>query len=102
MKRYSLETLMQYPKWLETNKATLSSKDYETYSKQYEYVQKIMAKFDDPKYDEDKQSKADLMDMMQKMQELGPPPKDILSELAPGMEIDSEGLPTAPENCGVM
>jgi len=36
------------------------------------------------------------------MQELGPPPKDILSDLAPGMELDSDGLPGAPENCVVM
>ena len=38
------------------------------------------------------------------MQELGPPPKEIMSELAPGMELDEDGLPSAPggEQCLVM
>jgi len=76
-----------------------------------------MTKFDDPKYnDEDAKGKTELVDLMQKvvsllgnfadlqMQELGPPPKEIMSELAPGMELDSDGLPVAPggEQCNVM
>jgi len=38
------------------------------------------------------------------MQELGPPPKEIMSELTPGMELDADGLPIAPggEQCSVM
>ena len=76
-----------------------------------------MIKFDDSKYDdEDKKEKAELVDLMQKvaplllvrtnfqMQELGPPPKEIMSEIAPGMELDADGLPSAPEGdqCSVM
>jgi hypothetical protein len=35
------------------------------------------------------------------MQELGPLPKEIMSELAPGIELDADGLPAAPggEQC---
>lgn len=38
------------------------------------------------------------------MQELGPPPKEIMSELAPGMDLDADGLPGAPgmDQCCVM
>ena len=38
------------------------------------------------------------------MQELGPPPKEIMSELAPGLELDADALPSAPggEQCSVM
>ena len=75
-----------------------------------------MTKFDDKSYDEeDKAAKVELVEMMQKvkplgtqtnwqMQELGPPPKEIMSELAPGMELDADGLPGAPggEQCSVM
>lgn len=51
----------------------MSPTDYETYSNQYIYVEKIMTKFDDPRYDEeDKETKADLMDMMQKVLALLP------------------------------
>jgi hypothetical protein len=38
------------------------------------------------------------------MQELGAPPKEIMSQLAPGMELDADGMPNAPpgEQCCVM
>jgi len=38
------------------------------------------------------------------MQELGPMPKEIMSELAPGMELDADGLPNAPgmDQCRIM
>lgn len=75
-----------------------------------------MTTFDDPKYtDEDKKAKTELIDLMQKvhcplrspnykMQELGPLPKEIMSELAPGMELDADGLPNAPgmDQCRIM
>jgi len=60
--------LIKYPPWLESNKEKLSTKEYETYSTQYSYVTQIMTKFDDPRYnDEDKKAKADLVDLMQKV-----------------------------------
>jgi len=59
---------MKYPPWLASNKEKLSAEEYETYSTQYSYVTKIMTRFDDPRYDEeDKKAKADLVDMMQKV-----------------------------------
>jgi hypothetical protein len=76
-----------------------------------------MTKFNDPKYnDEDANGKTELVGLMQKVQslfcdladvqiqELGPPPKEIMSELTPGMELDSDGLPVAPggEQCNIM
>jgi hypothetical protein len=76
-----------------------------------------MGKFDDPKYnDEDIKAKTELIDLMQKvriplksvsnyeMQELGPLPKEIMTELAPGMELDADGLPNAPgmDQCRIM
>jgi len=58
----------KYPPWLATHKEKLPQKEFENYSNQYGYVQKIMGKFDDPKYDEeDTQTKVDLMDLMQKV-----------------------------------
>ena len=46
----------------------MSEKDYEVYSKQAEYVEKVMKRFDDPTYDdEDKKTRADLVELMQKV-----------------------------------
>ena len=59
---------MKYPPWLTSNKEKLSTKEYEIYTTQYSYVNQIMTKFDDPRYDdEDKKAKADLVDLMQKV-----------------------------------
>jgi len=59
---------MKYPPWLASNKEKLSTNEYETYTTQYSYVTQIMTKFDDPRYDdEDKKAKADLVDLMQKV-----------------------------------
>ena len=54
--------------WLKDNKDKLSKAEYEGYEKQYTYVKQVMTKFNDPKYnDEDKTSKAELVDVMQKV-----------------------------------
>jgi len=34
-----------------------------------------------------------LMDLMQEVQEYGQPPPEIIKEIAPGLELDSNGLP---------
>jgi len=70
MRRYDIFATSdeKYPPWLASNKEKISANEYETYSNQYTYVQKIMTRFDDPNYDEeDKQTKVDLMDMLQKV-----------------------------------
>jgi hypothetical protein len=53
---------------LEKNKDRFGAQEYEAYSSQYSYVSKIMKKFDDPAYDdENKTSKMELVEMMQKV-----------------------------------
>jgi peroxin-19 len=34
-----------------------------------------------------------LMDLMQEVQEYGQPPSEIIQEIAPGIELDAEGMP---------
>jgi peroxin-19 len=36
---------------------------------------------------------AQLMALMQEVQEYGQPPSDIIREIAPGLELDANGLP---------
>jgi peroxin-19 len=33
------------------------------------------------------------MDLMQEVQEYGQPPSEIIQEIAPGIELDAEGMP---------
>ncbi|KAJ1950452.1 Peroxisome chaperone and import receptor [Linderina macrospora] len=92
----------EYPKYLEKNKDTLSKDDYERYQKQHGYVKEILAMFDqitdgtvnDPR----------IVDLMQKMQDCGQPPNELLKVLSPDMELDDSGeikVPEAP-NCSIM
>ncbi|CAG8612175.1 5258_t:CDS:2, partial [Cetraspora pellucida] len=82
------EFVQKYPKWLEENKSKVSEEDYERYEKQSKYIQKIIEKYEAPDFDEnnEQQNKAIL-------QELGQPPAEILNELAPGIELDEQGMP---------
>jgi len=56
---------------LKQNKDKLSKAEYDGYEEQYFYVKQVMTKFDDPNYDdEDKATKADLVETMQKVSSL--------------------------------
>ena len=56
---------------MKQNKEKLSKAEYDGYEMQYFYVKQVMTKFDDPKYDdEDKATKADLVETMQKVSSL--------------------------------
>ncbi|KAJ2549531.1 Peroxisome chaperone and import receptor [Coemansia sp. RSA 1933] len=91
-----------YPKYLEKNKDTLSTEDYERYQKQHDYVKQILALFD--QLNDSSVNDERVTDLMQKMQDCGQPPNELLKMLAPDMEIDENGEVKAPEmpNCTIM
>ncbi|KAJ0048799.1 hypothetical protein Pint_15869 [Pistacia integerrima] len=76
----------RYPKWLEDHKASLSKEDYERYSHQYELIKQL-----NEVYDNDSSNFTKIVDLMQKMQECGQPPNDIVQELAPDFDFSSLG-----------
>jgi peroxin-19 len=42
-----------------------------------------------------------LMDLMQQIQEFGQPPAEIVNEIAPGLQLDEDGLPKMDNNGGL-
>ncbi|KAL3886290.1 hypothetical protein ACJMK2_026297 [Sinanodonta woodiana] len=99
----------KYPKWLEDNKPKLKEEDYKRYSDQHDIMNEILADFEKEKESDSDQVKKTrfqrVMDMMQKMQDLGQPPEDIVGDMAPGLEFDEDGLPkmpNSPESCLIM
>lgn len=44
-------------------------------------------------YDHDPNNTTKLVELMQEVQEYGQPPAEIVQEIAPGIELDSEGVP---------
>ncbi|KAF8939702.1 Peroxisome chaperone and import receptor, partial [Dissophora ornata] len=93
-----LDLKQKYPQWLKDNKDKISAEEYARYEKQYGYVKEIVEFFDRPDFDDKSDSQAkSVIDLMQGMQDCGQPPADILEELAPGMEMGTDGVPKMPD-----
>ncbi|KAJ2809335.1 Peroxisome chaperone and import receptor [Coemansia furcata] len=93
----------EYPKYLEKNKDTLSAEDRARYEQQHSYVKQILAMFAEST--DDSANDPRIVELMQKMQDCGQPPNELLKILAPDMELDEKGevkVPEAPPNCTVM
>lgn len=76
----------RYPKWLKEHEASLSKEDYERYSHQYVLIKEL-----NEVYDKDSGNFNKIFELMQKMQECGQPPNDIVQELAPDFDLASLG-----------
>ncbi|KAI9274340.1 Pex19 protein [Phascolomyces articulosus] len=98
----------KYPDWLKENKDKLSQAEYEKYEKQHELCKQVVAKYDASNFDEKNEAQSrEIMDLMQKMQDLGQPPASMLEELAGpgGLNLGPGGIPEDLkdlENCNIM
>lgn len=92
----------RYPKWLQEHEGSLSKEDYERYAHQYELIKEL-----NEVYENDPGNFTKIFDLMQKMQECGQPPNDIVQELAPDFDlanlcqISPEMMESQP-NCCIM
>ncbi|BFZ54316.1 Peroxisome chaperone and import receptor [Savitreella phatthalungensis] len=93
-----LELNQKYPGWLADNK---THKDYDKYVQQSGIVAQIVDRFEDPEYDdEDEYKKAQVMELMGQMQDLGSPPHEIMGE---DLGMLDGGLPKmADGECSIM
>ncbi|XP_072296311.1 peroxisomal biogenesis factor 19 [Eucyclogobius newberryi] len=103
------EITTKYPEWLETNKPTLSSEDFQRYEQQAVVMGDICKLFEREEGAADKERTFEsIMDLMQKLQELGQPPKELAGDAPPGLnfDMDSLNLPGGPaggpDQCSVM
>lgn len=80
-----LYLFFQYPKWLEDNSSKVSEKDLENYTKQFELMKTIVHEYESEgtgdSEDVKKKRFEKILDTMQKMQELGQPPKDLIGDM---------------------
>ncbi|ESW27652.1 hypothetical protein PHAVU_003G220600 [Phaseolus vulgaris] len=92
----------KYPKWLEEHKSSLSKEEYERYAHQYELIRNL-----NDVYESDAGNFTKIVELMQKMQECGQPPNEIVQELAPDFDLASLGqlspeMLEAQPNCCIM
>ncbi|CAN9503024.1 unnamed protein product [Ophioblennius macclurei] len=105
------EITTKYPEWLETNKPTISSEEYQRYEQQSKIMGEICHLFEkEEEGASDKEGTFEgIMELMQKLQDLGQPPKELAGDAPPGFNFDMESLnlpggpgPNAGEQCSIM
>ncbi|KAK4750007.1 hypothetical protein SAY87_027456 [Trapa incisa] len=93
----------KYPKWLEDHKSSLSEEEFKRYSHQHKLIKDL-----NEVYEKEPDNFNKIVDLMQKMQECGQPPNDIVRELAPDFDISNLGqlspemLESQQPNCCIM
>ncbi|XP_061461549.1 DDB1- and CUL4-associated factor 8 isoform X2 [Rhineura floridana] len=90
------EITEKYPEWLQSHCDSLPKDQYEKYQEQHSIMGKICAQFEaEQPTDGDVEQKARfemVLDLMQQLQDLGHPPKELAGESPPGLNFDLEGL----------
>lgn len=76
----------KYPNWLEEHKSALSDEEFKRYSHQYELIKDL-----NEVYENEPDNFNKIVDLMQRMQECGQPPNDIIRDLAPDFDISNLG-----------
>lgn len=94
----------KYPDWLADKRPTLADEEYERYNRQFGLMRQVCEEFEAEQPSdmaEVKQARFErVLSLMQKMQECGHPPKDLV-EIGPDIGLDG-CAPGMPEQCAVM
>lgn len=53
-------------------------------------------------YEDEPENGEKLMELMKDVQEFGLPPTDIVSDIAPDLELDEDGVPKLKPGCCIM
>ncbi|XP_068604841.1 peroxisomal biogenesis factor 19 [Brachionichthys hirsutus] len=105
------EITAKYPEWLDANRPTLSPEDYQRFEQQAKLMGDICGLFERQEGAEADQENTfeSIIDLMQKLQDLGQPPRELAGDAPPGFnfDMDSLNLPGQPgagaaEQCSVM
>jgi len=92
----------KFPDWLADNRTKISEEEYNKHNKQYDLTKQICFKFEEEnegveESEEVKKVRFDkIMSLMQEMQSLGHPPKELTGESSPAFQYDAEGNPVLP------
>ncbi|NWY07784.1 PEX19 factor, partial [Nothoprocta ornata] len=106
------EITEKYPEWLRLHRGRLSPEQYDKYREQHSIMGKICEQFEAERpTDGEAEHRARfeaVLDLMQQLQDLGHPPKELAGESPPGLNVDLEGLSlpdaatAAGEQCRLM
>ncbi|XP_071441932.1 peroxisomal biogenesis factor 19 [Hetaerina americana] len=99
----------KYPGWLDENKSKLQDTEFQRYTQQLELMKKVcedLNKETESDSDEVKKDRFErILDLMQKMQDCGQPPKELIGDLNSIVQFDEQGTPKLPgltNQCSMM
>uniref|UniRef100_A0A2H1VUK4 Peroxin-19 n=1 Tax=Spodoptera frugiperda TaxID=7108 RepID=A0A2H1VUK4_SPOFR len=102
----SLKDLVdKYPAWLADNKGKIDQSEYERFEKQQKLMEQVCAELEpeqesDPDDVKRKRFKV-VLDLMQKMKDLGQPPTELVGDMDPPQGFASPAVPDAAQ-CSIM
>ncbi|XP_064449845.1 peroxisomal biogenesis factor 19 isoform X1 [Mirounga angustirostris] len=90
------EITEKYPEWLQSHRESLPPEQFEKYQEQHSVMGKICEQFEaESPTDSEATQKARfelVLDLMQQLQDLGHPPKELAGEMPPGLNFDLDAL----------
>lgn len=105
----------KYPAWLEENRSKLEPAEFERFSMQKTLMDQVCAELEKESESDSQDVKKrrfdTILELMQKMQDCGQPPKDLVGDLGSMVTFDDDGNPclpglspgtTDPSQCSVM
>jgi len=91
----------KFPGWLADNRNKIDSDLYNKYNKQFDLTKQICFLFEAESETETetrrKENFEKVMNLMQEMQSLGHPPKELTGDTSPNIQFDADGNPIFPD-----
>ncbi|KAK7069080.1 Peroxisome chaperone and import receptor [Halocaridina rubra] len=91
----------KYPDWLADHRSSLSEEEYERYNKQYDVMKQVVQLYEEEQDSDTEEVKGQrfekVMQFMQKLQEMGQPPKELVGDMGPMINFDDAGNPVLPD-----
>merc|ERR1712012_1211288 len=91
----------KFPDWLADNRNKVTDEEFVKYNKQFALSKKLCFLYEEEKDEESSDIKKKrfekVMELMQEMQSFGHPPKELVGESDPGIQLDAYGNPMFPQ-----
>lgn len=93
----------KYPAWLEENGTKITTEEKERYEKQLQLMKDVCQELESETENDSAEQKRSrfekVLGLMQKLQDYGQPPTELVGDVGPGLQFDPQGN---PEQCNIM
>ncbi|XP_042226228.1 peroxisomal biogenesis factor 19-like [Homarus americanus] len=91
----------KYPDWLADHRSSLPEEEFTRYNKQYDVMKQVVQLYEEEQEKDSDEARGQrfekIMQLMQKLQEMGQPPKELVGDMGPMLNFDEAGNPVLPD-----